>query len=43
MLTASYEELRANEAEVSVIGSMLIDDRCIPAVMQASRQMAIVR
>ena len=34
MLTASYEELQANEAEVSVIGSMLIDDRCIPEVMQ---------
>ena len=34
MLTASYEELQANSAEVSVIGSMLIDDRCIPELMQ---------
>lgn len=34
MLTASYEELSANIAEVSVIGSMLIDDRCIPELMQ---------
>lgn len=34
MLTASYEELSANIAEVSVIGSMLIDDRCVPELMQ---------
>ena len=34
MLTASYEEYQANLAEASVIGSMLIDDRCIPELMQ---------
>lgn len=34
MLTASYEAYNANLAEASVIGSMLIDDRCIPELMQ---------
>jgi len=34
MLTKSFETLQANPAEVGVIGSMLIDDRTVPALMQ---------
>jgi replicative DNA helicase len=34
MLTDSFDKLKANPAEVSVIGSMLIDDRTIPSLMQ---------
>lgn len=37
MLTEQFERLQANPAEVSVIGSMLIDDRCVPALMQELR------
>ena len=34
MLTTSFEALDANSVEASVIGSMLIDDRCVPELMQ---------
>lgn len=34
MLTESYKTMQANSAEISVIGSMLIDDRTVPLLMQ---------